>query len=455
MLPTTREYVDREKKSIFTTTLDDSPAIQKGKGVYFLGLDGRKHIDFTSQVSVLSTGYCPDRVVRALKHTAETVHSGISADWPFCFEFEGMEISRAALAEKLIEISDRVMPFPKKIMFEVSGATAVNAALKIAKISYLRKKLGEEEVARRLEYFNNENIFIPSHHDIFRFSFLHCHCSFHGRHAEAHCLTNSKSVQLWGASSSGAFGRLTFPDASRTEEEIKKEADNLISNLSIHAPVIAFVFEPIQGEGGFRVPDKKNIRTLIGYLGSKGIYIIADEIQAGLGRAGKMFACEHFGIEPDMIILSKSLGAGVPIGAVIANSEKFPDLLSGMHSGSHHCTPLACAAAIVNLKLIEQNLPNAEKMGEYLHKRLDEMKESFSNFVKEVRGKGLMIGVEFYNVDDRNYIIKKAKIIERDLGLLLAPCGKSAIRFCPPIIINEEQIEEGLSIFKKALETLL
>ncbi|MBU1091682.1 aminotransferase class III-fold pyridoxal phosphate-dependent enzyme, partial [Patescibacteria group bacterium] len=97
MLPTTREYVDREKKSIFTTTLDDSPAIQKGKGVYFLGLDGRKHIDFTSQVSVLSTGYCPDRVVRALKHTAETVHSGISADWPFCFEFEGMEISRAAL----------------------------------------------------------------------------------------------------------------------------------------------------------------------------------------------------------------------------------------------------------------------------------------------------------------------------------------------------------------------
>jgi 4-aminobutyrate aminotransferase len=443
----TEKYMEREKKAIYTTTVD-TPVLKKGKGVWVEDVGGKMYLDFTSQISLLNTGYCPSKIVRVIKHSAEQVHSCISADWPFCFEFEGMEISRAALAEKLIEISNSIMPFEKKVMFEVSGATAVNAALKIAKISYLRKK-GKLNNEIPEKHCLHSNVFMASYHDNFRFSFLTSYNAFAGRHGDAQCITNSKAVQLCGASSSCAFGRLPLPYPGQSEKEIHRRAYGLIKQLSNYAPVIAFIFEPIQGEGGINVPSKKGLRILANYLREKGIYIIADEIQSGLGRTGKMFACKHFDIQPDMVILSKSLAAGLPMGAVIANADKFPDLEPGMHSGSMHCTPSACAAAVTNLEMIEKHLENAAKLGRYAINRLKLIaKKHFA--IKEIRGLGLMLGIEFHQLKTREVVLKQVK----NLGLLLAPCGEKTIRFYPPIIVSKRELDLGLDTLEGVLENL-
>lgn len=450
----TEEYMDRERKSIYTTTVDmDGLVIGRGLfGPHFKDIEGNTYLDFTSQVSLLNTGYCQEYVEGFLRHQMKSLYSCISADWPFQSEtyFMGekkVEISRASLAEKLIKISKHLIPGKRRVMFEVSGATALNAAMKIAKIAFRKK---ESKSTCMLEKSFKQSIFIPSHYDDFRFSFLTFRNAFGGRHGDTQCITNSKTVQLWGASSSCAFGRLTVPSKMHGPSDIIKEADFLIKRISNYAPVVAFVFEPIQGEGGIFVPDKKGLKTLVDYLRKKNIYIIADEIQSGFGRAGKMFACEHFGIEPDMVVLSKSLGAGLPIGAVVANADKFPDLEPGMHSGSHHCPPMACAAAIANLGVIQRSLPGIEPLSRTAFNFLRATKESFPGIIKEVRGLGLMIGVDFYDVKHRSFIVKKAK----EKGLLLAPCGKSAIRICPPINISKEDLIIGLAIFGKTIEDI-
>ena len=144
------------------------------------------------------------------------------------------------------------------------------------------------------------------------------------------------------------------PESDKQDEEIfcNGYTTNTIKNLEKFAPVVAFVFEPVQGEGGINIPDAGFLRELIDYLRARGIYIIADEVQTGFGRTGKMFACEHFGVKPDMVVLSKSLGAGLALGAVVVNDDMFPDLEPGMHSGSHLADPMAVAAAIANIDMI-------------------------------------------------------------------------------------------------------
>ncbi len=452
---TAKEYMSREKEYVYTTTVDmEGPVIKKGlNGPWFEDIEGRKFLDFTSQISLLNTGYnCPD-VEYFLDHQRRALYSGISADWPFYNEVPRLgsnfaEVSRAALAKKLIEITGGIMPFNKKVLLEVSGATALNAAMKLAKISFRRKHTSYAKL--RLEKSLNEDIFIPCHHDDFRFSFLTFKNAFGGRHGDTQCITNSKTAQLWAASSSCAFGRLSVPSDKHKWQDIKSEVDYILGRIINHAPVVAFVFEPVQGEGGINVPNKNGLNLLVKYLKRRGIYIIADEIQAGLGRTGKLFACEHFDIQPDMIVLSKSLGAGLPIGAVVANIDKFPDLEPGMHSGSHHCAPMACAAAMSNLEVLQRNIFHAEEMGKYAMESLRKIGKKFPRKIKEVRGLGLMLGVDFHSAETRKAVVKKAQ----DRCLLLAGCGNSVIRVCPPILIEKDDLEYGLKIFEEVLKEI-
>jgi putrescine aminotransferase len=355
-----------------------------------------------------------------------------------------MEVSRVALAEKLIEITNSVMPFKKRVFFEVSGATAVNLAAKIAQITDLRR-IGLQ--TSDFESFFNEDIFIPSRESICRFSFLAFRNAFHGRHGIAQLLTNSKPKQLWAVSSSCAVGRLPFPIQGICKRDLRDIgiASKIITELENFAPVIAFVFEPVQGEGGINIPDDNLLNSLINGLRARGIYIIADEVQTGLGRTGKMFACEHFGIQPDMMVLSKSLGAGIPISAVIVNAEKFPDLEPGMHSGSHHASPLAVAAAIANINKIEREnlVEQSANHGVYVLRRLQEIAKSFPSVIQEARGKGLMLGIEFKSQELRNAAAKKC--IEN--GLLLAGCGEAVIRMTPALVVTIDEIEDALNIF--------
>lgn len=449
------KYLEREKAVIGSSTVNFAgPVLKGGKGIIGRDLNGKKFLDFTAQISLLNTGYAPKEVVSAICQMARKLHSCISADWPYSckIKINGIEkeISRAALAERLIEITSQAMPFPKRVCFEVSGATAVNLALKIAKITYLREHGVTTEDFDT--YLHNE-VFVPSDYDKFKFSILNFKNAFHGRHGDSQCLTNSKARQLWAASSSCAFGRLPFPSPEIDKECFWNETREIIGRLRKFGPgpIIAFVFEPVQGEGGINVPDGELLAKLVEYLRERHIYIIADEIQTGLGRTGKMFACEHFNIQPDMLLISKSLGAGIPTAAVVVNAEKFPDLEPGMHSGSHHSTPLAVAGAIANIDLIlEQKLvERSANYGHYAMIRLKNLAKSCSK-ITEVRGLGLMIGIEFTSADYRDKVVNYC----REHNLLLAPAGARTIRMTPALVVTIPQIDQALSILQNALDSL-
>ncbi len=258
-----REYMEREKKLIGNSTVDfNGPVLNKGKGINIIDLNGKKILDFTAQISLLNTGYRPKDVVDAIKQAASrNLHACISPDWPFCFHVkiggETKEISKVALAERLIDIASAVMPFNKRVYVETTGATAVNLALKIAKITDLRNA---GFVTQDFNPLFEDDIFIPAKEKLCRFSILGFRRAFHGRHAEAQCLTNSKTKQLWAASSSCAFGRLPFPLPGLDWDKFLKKTKQIINDLLSWGPVIAFVFEPVQGEGGMNIPDAELLK---------------------------------------------------------------------------------------------------------------------------------------------------------------------------------------------------
>lgn len=444
-----KEYFAKERELIGSSTVDfNGPVITGGKGVWGYGLDGKAFLDFTGQVGLLNTGYCPSEVVIAIQRQAEKLHACMAADWPYCVEIkingEMKEISRVALAERLIALTDKAMPFKKRIYFEVSGATAINLAVKIAKINYLMGAFRTKAINPILEL----DIFIPSKIIAQRFSFLVFKKAFHGRHGEAQLLSNSKPEHFWGVSSNCAVGRLSFPVPGSSAKNIIKRLEQIVDELRAHGPILAFIFEPVQGEGGINIPDAKTLNEIVEIISSEEIPVIADEIQTGFGRTGKMFACEHFSIQPDMIVLSKSLGAGLAISAVIVNDEKFPNLEQGMHSGSHCADPLACAAAIANIdKIEEENLVEQScNHGAYLMGRLKEIARSYKKIV-DVRGLGLMVGVELDSVESRDAVIKYCG----KNGLLLAPAGEKTIRMTPALIITIPQVDLAMDIFSASL----
>lgn len=460
---TKEEYFAKEKEIIGTSTVDfHGPVITGGEGIWFKDLDGRKILDFTGQISLLNTGYGPKEVVSAICQQAKSgVHSCISADYPFLSEItvnrKKMEASRVALAEKLVEITDKVMPFKKRVYFEDSGATAVDLAGKLAMIAHLRNRGIKTEDYKKLF---DRDIFIPSQEEICKASFLVLRNAFHGRHGLAQLFTNSKPKQMWAISSSCAVGRLPFPISEVYKQDVEICRNGLIYNaektiieLEKFAPIIAFIFEPIQGEGGINVPDGAFLNILIDYLRRREIPIIADEVQTGLGRTGRMWCCEHFGIQPDMLITSKSCSAGIGgVSAVIVNDDKFKDLEQGMHSGSHHASPIPVAAAIANIEKIQREnlVERSENCGAYALRRLQEIAKSFPGIIVDVRGRGLMIGIEFKSQDLRNIVGKKCF----ENGLLLAGCGEAVIRVTPPLVISVTEIEEGLDILEKTLKQI-
>jgi len=456
----TKEYMNREKASIFTTTLVEAgPVIASGKGARFVDIEGQEFIDFTAQISTLNTGYAPGVVVRNLEYVMKSGLVGnISVDWPSMIYTSGdcggikCEVSRAALAEKLIKMTDVIMPFRKRVAFGVFGAEAICTALKIAKITSLRQRGRCSTEWLKKAFLHSNDIFVPSRHGAFRFSFLSLKNAFHGRIGEAQLLTDSRAVQMWGVSSSCAVGKLTLPLACMTDEQILTEVNKKIFQLKNYAPVIGFVFEPIQGEGGINMPDPKKFRILAEYLRDLSVWIIADEIQTGFGRTGPMFGCEHFEIQPDMVVVSKSLAAGMPLSAVIANADKFPDLESGMHSGTMQASVLPVTAAMANLNLLKIWQPYGETMGRYLGRRLAEVTAPYQEFIADVRGTGLMRGVEFREPWQRQSVLNYC----RENGLLLAGCGESGtiLRITPPLVITEKDINEAVEIFSGALKNL-
>lgn len=388
-------------------------------------VDGNTFLDFAAGIAVCSTGHCHPKVVEAIKRQADKLlhMSGTDFYYP----------SQADLAERLAAVTP--ISGKKKVFFANSGAEAVEGTMKLARWHTKRKQY---------------------------IAFLG---AFHGRTFGAVSLTASKPVQRehYFPGVPGVT-HVSYAYCYRCPYNLKKEScgaycakwieDQIFKTIVPPEEVAAIIVEPIQGEGGYVVPPDIFHKELKTICKKYGILYIADEVQSGVGRTGKMFATEHFGIEPDVIAVAKGLASGMPLGAFIS-SDSVMNWTPGSHASTFGGNPVSCEAAIATIDLVANGLmQNAAKIGEYMMGELNKMMKEHE-LIGDVRGKGLMIGVELVKdrvtkeraSKERNEIVQKCF----EKGLLILGCGSNTIRLCPPLIITREEADKALSIFKEVL----
>jgi len=400
-------------------------AVERGEGAVIEDVDGNLFLDFTAGIAVCSTGHCHPRVVEAIQRQSEQLLHMSGTDFYYAPQRD--------LARKLAEIAPG--PAPKRVFLTNSGTEAVEAAFKLARYHTKRQQM--------ITFFG----------------------AFHGRTMGALSLTGSKAVQRRGF---GPFvpgvTQVDFPDPYRCPDNRVDESDCLdcISRIetklfrqTVPPEEVAAIFvEPIQGEGGYIVPPPEFHPRLKALAEKYGILYIADEVQTGMGRTGKMFAIEHWGVEPDIICLAKGIASGMPLGAMVAKSD-IMDWEPGSHASTFGGNPVSCAAALETIALLEEGLiDHAAEMGEFLLSRLSDL-QGLHSLIGDVRGKGLMIGIEL--VRDRT--TKERAVEERDAllqtcfrkGLLVLGCGENSVRLSPPLVISREQVETAITILDEAL----
>lgn len=429
--PLTSELIEKDRQYVTPSYPRPYPlSVASAQGCMVTDLDGNRFLDLNAGIAVCSTGHSHPVVVEAVKAQADKF-----------LHMAGMEFyyhPMADLAERLAHLAPGNTP--KKVFFCNSGAEAVEGSMKLARYATGRQKF--------ISFFRG----------------------FHGRTFGSMSLTASKSTQQANFSPlvPGVYHahfpypyRCTFNTAS--PEACKQAAleyieDYLFKMVVPASEVAAFILEPILGEGGYVVPPEGFITALQELAHQHGILIIADEVQSGVGRTGTMWASEQeAGFEPDIMTSAKGLASGLPLGAFIAK-DHLMTWPQGAHATTFGGNPVNCAAALATLDLVENGLmQNAAKMGERLMNHLRTMQNEFDD-IGEVRGKGLMIGVEF--VTDR--ISKnKATTLRDNLvqacfneGLLILGCGENSIRFSPPLVINEAQVDYTAEVLHKLLKKL-
>ncbi len=424
--PKARKYIERDEAVISPSYPRGYPFVMDhGKGSQVWDVDGNRFLDFAAGIAVASTGHSHPAVVKAIQDQAEKfIH--ISSDF--------YHDSMVRLGEKL----DEIAPFKEDALSFLtnSGTEAVETAIKLA-----RYKTGRSQ-------------------------FIGFTGGFHGRTMGAVTFTASKPNYHRGFYPlMNGVTHVPFPDAYRPVLAARPGQDygeavvdyiehEVLGRFLPAEEVAGILVEPIQGEGGYIVPTPGFFPALRRLCDQHGILLIADEVQAGTGRTGKWWSIEHFGVEPDMICIAKGIASGVPLGALTARKSvmTWP---RGAQGNTYGGNPLACSAALATLALIESEyMANAARVGAVAIKRLTEMMERHPS-IGQVRGLGLMIGVEF--VSDR--VSREPAAELRDLvvdtafeyGLLTLGCGKSVIRVSPPLCTTEAEMEEGLEIFEHAI----
>ena len=431
--PKAKEIMERHHKYIATTTNDPEYAplvLESGEGVWLKDVDGNVYLDFSSGISVLNAGIRPLEVQKAIEEQLEKIWHAAGTDY--------YNEKQVALAEKLDEIAPG--GFEKKTFLSNSGTESIEAALKISRWSTERKL------------------------------FLGFIGAFHGRTYGSMSLIASKKVQRSRLfpTMPGAY-HVPYPNPYRNPWHIDgyENPDELVSRVMEYIDeylfqryvppeeVASIIFEPFQGEGGYIFPPKNFFKELKKLADKHDIKIVADEVQSGMGRTGKMFAVEHYGVSPDILCVAKALGGGIPIGATIFRKEM--DFgVPGVHSNTFGGNMIACAAALATIKALENGLvENAAKLGGLFKERLQEMYERYQ-IIGDVRGMGLAWGVDF--VKDRKTKEyageRRDKILLECLkkGLALLGCGTSTIRLIPPLCITEKQVKTGLDIFEEGIK---
>jgi 4-aminobutyrate aminotransferase len=422
--PKARALLARDAEVVSPSYPRDYPFVMShGRGAEVWDVDGNRFLDFAAGIAVCSTGHAHPKVVQAIKDAADDFLHVSSDYW---------HERQIALGEKIAALAP--MGEPVLSFFCQSGTEAVEGALKLAR------------------YVTGRSRFI---------GFLG---GFHGRTMGSLAFTASKYTQQQGFfPPMPGVTHVPYPNPYRPlfagadqGQAVLDYIENVLFASNVPArEVAAILVEPIQGEGGYLVPPDSFLPGLRALCDRHGILLIFDEVQSGVGRSGKMFACEHWGVRPDILTSAKGLGSGMPIGLVVAKKTIMSQWKRGAHGNTYGGNPICCAAALATLELVESGYAaNATRVGDYFMTKLRELQRR-NSVIGEVRGKGLMIGMEL--VEDP-VSRKPAKalcdaVITRAFhqGLLLLPCGASTVRFMPPLMITNADVDEAIALLGAAL----
>ena len=426
--PKAKAAVDADERLISPSYTRSYPLVaQRGRGVRVEDIDGNEFLDFAAGIAVVSTGHCHPRVVEAIqKQAAELIH--ISGT-----DFFHQPLTD--LAEKLSAIAP--MRGPHKFFYGNSGAEAIECALKLARYHTRRQHV---------------------------IAFLG---AFHGRTMGALSLTGSKPQQKRRfAPTVPGVTHIPYPYAYRgnmhsklSDEEYALNCaryleDRIFKTILAPEEVAAIFVEPIQGEGGY-VPAPANfLQELRAICDRHGILLVADEVQSGAGRTGKWWAIEHSGVEPDIVTMAKGIASGMPLGICMSRAE-IMDWVPGSHASTFGGNPISLAAAIATIDVLKHGgVANAARMGEFMLERIRGWKETHP-LVGDVRGRGLMIGIEL--VKDKTTrepigaVRNRVETLAFEKGLLVLGCGETSIRLCPPLIVDEQEATVALDLLEDAL----
>ncbi len=370
----------------------------RGKGTRVWDMEGEEYLDFVSGLAVCNLGHCHPKVVKAIQDQAEKL----------------IHVSNFYYIEPQIQLASLLCKhsFADKVFFCNSGAEANEGAFKLAR-KYAKEKIGKD-----------------------RFEIITMERSFHGRTLATLTATGQEKFHKGYEPLVQGFKYVPFNDVQALRN-------------AIDSKTCAVMVEPIQGEGGVNCPSEGYLKSLREICDETGILLVYDEVQVGMGRTGKLFAYEHDGIEPDILTLAKSLAGGVPIGALLIKKAIADSFRPGDHASTFGGNPLATAAGVAALTTIldEGILENCQEMGAYFLSRLEEIKGKFS-FVREVRGKGLILGVEL-KIDGSSIVLemlKKKILINCTMG--------NVLRFLPPLIVTKEEIDRVVRTLEEVFQNL-
>ncbi len=429
--PKAKEMLARDAKYMSPSYTRSYPlVVERGYGAIIEDVDGNTFLDFNAGVAVAALGHAHPEIAEVIAQQArEFVHiSGTDYYYPH----------QTALAEKLVQVTPG--DFAKKVHYGNSGAEAMEAALKAAIYATGRDK------------------------------FIAFRGAFHGRTFGTLSLTASRAAQRRGFGPQALdvthvpyANPIRFPLERRAGESVGQRVARYIEQTIFKTTVApedcaAIVVEPVQGEGGYVVPSRDFLPELRRICDEHGIALIVDEVQSGMGRTGKLWAVEHFGVVPDIMCMAKAIGGGLPLGVTIAREE-----LMRWHVGAHASTfggnPVAIAAAMKTFEILESGvMKNAAEMGAYMMERLRELQDKHAA-IAEVRGLGLMIGVEIAHDREANepWAELRDKIVINCFhrGLVIQGAGESALRFSPPLIVDREQVDFAVDTLDNVIASLM
>jgi len=392
-----KEEIFKNYDRYILSTYTRTPGIfVKGKGMDLTDIDGKKFLDFFPGWGVNNVGHCHPKVMAGVRdQISKLIHV------PNNF----YHVNQVKLAKEIIRCS-----FPGKVFFGNSGTEACEAAIKFSRI--YGKGTG------RYQIITMDN-------------------SFHGRTLGALAATGQTKYQDGFEPLLQGFTHVPFNDIDALKAAVSDQT-------------VAIMLEPVQGEGGVNIADKEYIVQIRELCDQKNILLIFDEVQTGMGRTGTMFAFEHYGIQPDLMLLAKALGGGLPIGVLVVKESIADTFQPGMHAATFGGSPLVCKAALGAFKAIaaDKMLKNTKIMSTYLLEKLNQLKEKF-NCITDVRGLGLMIGIEL-NVEGK-------QIYEEcfDRGLIINCTQGNILRLMPALNVTKKQADKALHILEKALEVVM